>query len=146
MEYQITNGKVVKVDYVWSMPTDIKSRRPLMEVPMANFVEKPKSKKGVYLRSSIMTVAPAVAIASQGVFWNAFLTYIFPWMLDLSKVFCAIKIAQGFYQENRGGGDSNSGMGSIVKYGKWYLIFWCIPWLVTLIDQVGQQMFNDLTK
>lgn len=142
----MTNGKMTKVDYRWEMPVDnLKTRRPLMEIPMAT-IQKP-SNRGVYLRSSLMTVAPAVTIVSKGVFWSAFLTYIFPWMLDLSKVFCAIKIAQGFYQENRTGGQGGTtGMSALTKYGKWYLIFWLIPWGVSLIDQVGQQMFNELNK
>lgn len=85
-----------------------------------------------------------VAIGSGGVFWSAFLTYIFPWMLDIAKVYCAIRIAQAFYQEKRGGRDDGSGFGALLTWGKWYLIFWLLPWGVELIDQIGNTMFNDL--
>jgi len=85
-----------------------------------------------------------IAVGSSGVFWKAFLVYIFPWMLDIAKVYCAIKICQAFYEEKRGGREGGTGFGALVQYGKWYLVFWLIPWGVELIDQLGGQMFNDL--
>lgn len=92
----------------------------------------------------ILATATTVTTGGSGVFWDAFMTYIFPWMLDIAKVFCAIKIAQGFYQEKRGGRDEGTGFGALVTYGKWYLVFWLIPWGVELIDQIGGKMLNDL--
>lgn len=109
--------------------------------------ESIKSKGFNFLKNSNFAVAPVVAtpaVATKGVFWNVFLTYLFPWMLDVAKVYCAIKIAQAFYQEKRGGRDEGTGFGALVAYGKWYLVFWLIPWGVELIDQVGELMFNDL--
>ena len=92
----------------------------------------------------ILATATTVTTGGSGVFWDAFMTYIFPWMLDIAKVFCAIKIAQGFYQEKRGGRDEGTGFGAMVTYGKWYLVFWLIPFGVELIDQVGSKMLNEL--
>jgi hypothetical protein len=66
--------------------------------------------------------------------------------MDIAKVYCAIKIAQAFYQENSGSKNGGSGMASFVTYGKWYLLFWLIPWGVELIDQIGGKMFSDLTN
>lgn len=92
-----------------------------------------------------IVVATAVAnTTGAGVFWDAFMKYIFPYMLDIAKVFCAIKIAQGFYNEKRGGRDEGTGFGTMVTYGKWYLVFWLIPFGVELIDQVGNKMLNEL--
>jgi hypothetical protein len=90
------------------------------------------------------TLALGVATGGSGVFWDAFMTYIFPWMLDIAKVFCAIKIAQAFYQERRGGRDEGTGFGALIQYGKWYLVFWLIPWGVELIDQIGGKMLDEL--
>lgn len=91
-----------------------------------------------------IVLATAGATGGTGIFWNAFMEYIFPYMLDIAKVFCAIKIAQGFYQEKRGGRDEGTGFGALVTYGKWYLVFWLIPWGVEIIDQLGASMLNDL--
>lgn len=85
-----------------------------------------------------------ITTGGAGVFWDAFMQYIFPWMLDIAKVFCAIKIAQAFYQERRGGRDEGTGFGALVTYGKWYLVFWLIPWGVELIDEIGSKMLNEL--
>jgi len=112
----------------------------IVDIPRA----KESIKSGNFLKNMNFAVAPITIGATKGVFWGAFLTYIFPWMLDIAKVFCAIKIAQAFYQERRGGRDEGTGMSALVQYGKWYLVFWLIPWGVTLIDEIGQQMFTDL--
>lgn len=85
-----------------------------------------------------------VTIGGSGIFWKAFLVYIFPWMLDIAKVYCAVKIMQAFYEEKRGGREGGTGFGALVQYGKWYLVFWLIPWGVELVDQLGGQMFSDL--
>jgi hypothetical protein len=114
-------------------------------VDMPRIKETIKSKSKNFLKNTQFATAPVV-IGSQGVFWKAFLVYIFPWMLDIAKVYCAIRIAQAFYQEKRGGRDDGTGMGAVVTFGKWYLIFWLIPWAVELIDQIGGTMFNDLTN
>lgn len=81
-----------------------------------------------------------------GVFWTAFMTYIFPWLLDIAKVYCAWKVVQGFYSEGKGLGKEGgrSGFGSLVYYGKWYLAFWLVPWGVELIDEIGRQMNYEL--
>jgi hypothetical protein len=155
MEFRLMNGKMVQIDksvknpaYTWKMPNDnlnIKPTRNLMDVPMMPIREV--SKQGVYANSSMVIGSTFVLAAinpENGIFWETFMKYIFPWFLDIAKVFCAIKVAQAFYQENRGGRDSGSGMGSLVIYGKWLLLFHLIPWGVTLIDQIGKQMFNDL--
>lgn len=83
-----------------------------------------------------------------GVFWTAFMTYIFPWMLDIAKVYCAFQIAQSFYKENKGmgGKDGRTGFQSLVYFGKWYLAFWLIPWAVELIDQIGEKMNRELIE
>lgn len=85
-------------------------------------------------------------LVSGGIFWGIFLSYIFPVLLDIAKVFCAFKVAQAFYEERSGstGRDGKSGFQSLVYYGKWYLAFWMIPWGVELIDQFGGKMYNDL--
>ena len=100
---------------------------------------KMKMKKSIKGKS--FAVAP---VASQGIFWKAFLVYIFPWMLDVAKVYCAIRVAQAFYQEKRGGRDDSSGLSALLTYGKWYLVFWLVPVGVELIDQIGSTMFNEL--
>lgn len=92
-----------------------------------------------------MVVATAVAnTTSTGVFWDAFIQFVYPWFLDLAKVFCAIKIAQGFYEERRAGKDGGTGIGNFVHYGKFYLLFALIPWIVELIDEVGSKMLLEL--
>jgi hypothetical protein len=126
---------------------EVKSQSPISTayiVDMPRIKESIKSNGKNFLKNSQLAVAPAVTIGSQGVFWKAFLVYIFPWMLDIAKVYCAIRIAQAFYQEKRGGRDEGTGLGAVVTYGKWYLIFWLIPWFTELIDQIGGQMFTQL--
>lgn len=92
-----------------------------------------------------MVVATAVAnTTGAGVFWDAFIKFIYPWLLDIAKVFCAIKIAQGFYNEKRAGKDGGSGLETLVTYGKWLLFFHLVPFFVLLIDQLGLKMVNDL--
>lgn len=124
-----------EVSYTWTVP-------PISKSSLSN------SKNGVYAKSSVLAMLPVFGVltvgASQGVFWSAFLTYIFPYMLDIAKVFCAIKIAQAFYQEKRGGRDEGGGIGAFVTYGKWYLLFSIMPWAVELIDQLGGKMLSEL--
>lgn len=92
-----------------------------------------------------IVMATAVAnTTGAGVFWDAFIKFIYPWLLDIAKVFCAIKIAQGFYNEKRAGKDGGSGLETLVTYGKWLLFFHLVPFFVLLIDQLGLKMVNDL--
>lgn len=109
--------------------------------------QKPTNRrKGVTAMSFALPVAIGVAtsITGTGVFWNAFMQYIFPYLMDVAKVYCVIKISQGFYEEKRGGRDGGSGMQSFVTYGKWYILFMLVPWGVELIDQLGGKMLTDL--
>lgn len=89
----------------------------------------------------VYAVAP---IGGSGVFWEAFLQYIFPWVLDIGKVYCCIRVAQAFYQERRGGRDEGTGIQALLVHGKWYLALWLLPWGVELIDGIGHQMFTNL--
>ena len=84
-------------------------------------------------------------IQSKGVLFPVFMENIFPWLLDLAKVYCALKIAQAFYAEKRGSSrDGDTGMGAVVQYGKWYLMFWLVPWFVEIIDQVGGSLLQEV--
>lgn len=135
---------------------EVKSRnilndmREIAPLSTAYIVDMPRVKESIknmdFLKGKSFMFVPVLGVATggSGVFWDAFMTYIFPWMLDIAKVFCAIKIAQAFYQERRGGRDEGSGFGAVVTYGKWYLVFWLIPWGVELIDQIGGKMLNEL--
>lgn len=126
----------------------------------ALIVDIPSVKKSMkrnrqnFLKNSSFSIAPiwvlgtatgvGADMAGAGVFWDTFLTYIFPWMLDIAKVYCLVRIAQAFYKERRGGSDSGTGWSALLEHGKWYLIFWLLPIGVELIDQVGHKMFLDL--
>lgn len=92
----------------------------------------------------VLATTAVASTAGTGIFWDAFMKYLFPYMLDIAKVFCAIKVAQGFYNEKRGGKDSGSGMEALLTYGKWYLLFTLMPWAVELLDQLGSKMLMDL--
>jgi len=105
---------------------------------------KNKIKSAIYLDGKVMSIAISSTAIGGGVFWTAFMKYIFPYFIDIAKVFCVIKIAQGFYNERRGGMDSGSGLGSLVTYSKWYLCFLLLPVFVNLVDQVGHKMLIDL--
>jgi len=105
-------------------------------------------KGGVYAKSSLLASIPVIGAVTlgdhQGIFWSAFLEYIFPWMLDIAKVYCLIRIAQAFYEEKRGGRDGGTGFQALIAHGKWYLIFWLLPIGVEMIDQLGQKIFEDM--
>ena len=153
MKFQLIDGKMKPIQEVskevitWSFPTEptVKNRRGMEDIPFATLNYQPKT---FNVRSSLIaglgTVTLAAANPTNGIFWNTFMTYLFPWFLDIAQVFCAIKIAQAFYQENRGGRDSGSGMESMVTYGKWLLLFHMIPFAVKLIDQLGKTMANSV--
>jgi hypothetical protein len=81
-----------------------------------------------------------------GLLWSAFSLYVFPWMLDIAKCYCAFMIAQGFYKEHKGmdGKSGRSGFQSFIYYGKWLIIFHLIPVGVELLDQIGGRMLIDI--
>lgn len=152
MRFQRINGKMVRVDenapiQTWTFPNDptIKSGRKMDDIPFATLNPINRS---FYAKSSIVAGLGSISLAAinpqNGIFWETFMTYLFPWFLDIANVFCVIKIAQAFYQENRGGSDKGTGMSSIVLYGKWLLLFHLIPFFVKLIDQMGLRMVKDL--
>jgi hypothetical protein len=109
-----------------------------------DFLKGGKGRKAYSIAMPTLVLGVATVTSGSGVFWSAFMQYIFPWLLDVAKVFCAIKIAQSFYQERRGGRDEGTGFGALISYGKWYLVFWLVPWFVELIDQVGGKMLLEL--
>lgn len=145
MKFRLVEGQMSLIEREIDVMDVMRNSLPLST---AFVVDLPLIKKSVKSGSFLKNrnYAGAVAIGSKGVFWTAFLTYIFPWMLDIAKVYCAIRICQAFYQEKRGGRDEGTGFGALVSYGKWYLVFWLIPWGVELIDQIGGEMFKDLHK
>lgn len=102
--------------------------------------------KEEFMGNKIMKEA-GVVLKSGGVFWPIFMEFVFPWFLDIAKVYCCIKICQAFLQERSGsaGGDGKTGIQAIVHYGKWFLIFELIPFAVELIDQIGHKMITELS-
>lgn len=161
MVFQLINGKMVQVDqsakvasYTWKMPNDnlaTKPKRNIIDVPM--MPSPTESKKGVYARSSLGVGIVAATAGLKGInpengmFWEIFMQYIYPWFLDIANVFVAIKVAQAFYQENRGGSGSSSGSGgmsALVVHAKWLLLFHLIPFFVKLVDEVGRKMTQEL--
>lgn len=118
--------------------------------PISNafIIDVPHIKKGIKEKGrNILTnqnFAVAGTATGAGVFWKAFMLYIFPWMLDVAKVYCLVRIAQAFYQEKRGGRDEGTGLQALVTHGKWYLAFWLLPLGVELIDGIGSTMYTDL--
>jgi hypothetical protein len=94
----------------------------------------------------MFSALPVTAIVGQNVFWDAFQRFIFPWILDVSKVWCAIKICQGFYKEKRGmgGSDGDGGMSSLLTYGRWLILLYLVPFGVDLFDGIAKTMYNNL--
>lgn len=149
----VRNENGILVEKTQNVIQEMKRVAPLSTsiiVDIPNFKETMKTRSRNFLKNgNFMFVAPTVVatstgIDSGGVFWQTFLTYIFPWMLDIAKVYCLVRIAQAFYQEKRGGRDSGTGFQALLEHGKWYLIFWLLPIGVELIDQVGHRMFTDM--
>lgn len=143
----LENKTIIK----WNIPSEptINQKRNIMDIPTMPL----SSIKGkdAYLRSSSLIGMSSLILlnvngvnAIDGIFWTMFQTYIYPWFLDLATVFVAIKISQGFYQENRGGKDSGSGFSAVFTYGKWLLLFHMIPFFVKLMDEIGRTMSNHL--
>lgn len=119
-------------------------------VDIPNMKESIKKRSKNFLTNTNFSVVPiwtlgtATQMTGGGLFWDTFLTYIFPWMLDIAKVYCLIRIAQAFYEEKRGGRDGGTGFSALVQHGKWYLVFWLLPLGVELIDQIAGTMFNEI--
>lgn len=153
MRFQWMDKKTVNVEekssvIKWNFPTEptIKVRRKMDDIPFATFDYINQSKYTA--KSSMIAGLGAISLATinpqNGIFWETFMVYLFPWFLDIAQVFCAIKVAQAFYQENRGGRDSGTGIGAMVTYGKWLLLFHMIPFFVKLIDELGQRMAESI--
>lgn len=151
MRFKLENGKMVL-----QKECVVEKMQSISPISSAYVIDIPKliDKSKNYLNTSgvAYSVAPVWMLgnamtpvgASTGVFWNAFLQYIFPWVLDVGKVYCCIRIAQAFWQERRGGRDGESGISALLTHGKWYLCLWLLPWGVELIDGIGGTMFENL--
>lgn len=138
----MTNSLVFKLDSDNKLKLVKKENREIKDVEIVK-------KKGNYFYSFFPTATLIVGTAvandvGAGIFWGTFMKYIFPYMLDIAKVFCAIKITQAFYQERRGGRDGGTGLEAVVTYGKWYMLFALTPWAVELLDELGVKMLSDL--
>ena len=97
----------------------------------------------------IMTAIPASAeglsAANSNIIWKVFMNNIYPWFMSIARVFCVVKIAQGLFEQHSAGARaSESGFGSIVKWGKWLIIFNFIPAVVELIDVASKNMLKDI--
>ena len=156
---QSGNLSLVKRDILKEMNQQLPltSSTTLYTVDIPHIVEKVRSGKNYvknmeFLQHKAFSFVPLpilgaiTHLGSQGIFWKAFLVYIFPWMLDIAKVYCCIRIAQAFYQEKRGGREDGSALSSFLQYGKWYLFFWLLPIGVELLDEIGGTIFQDLQK
>jgi hypothetical protein len=153
MKFKFQDGKMIH-EAGQNIMQDMKRVAPIstsLIVDIPNIKETMKKKSKNFLKNSSFMFAPMVlgtatsgTLQSGGLFWDTFLTYIFPWMLDIAKVYCLIRIAQAFYEEKRGGRDSGTGFSALIQHGKWYLVFWLLPLGVELIDQVASTMFNEI--
>jgi hypothetical protein len=151
MTFKLNNGEMTLANKSNNLIEDIKKSLPLST---AYIVDTPRIKESIkdmgFLKGRALSVAvPTLMLGmatggSSGIFWDTFLQYIFPWLLDIAKVYCAIQIARSFYEERRGGRDGGTGFGALVTYGKWLLLFHLLPWGVELIDELGQSMWNNL--
>jgi hypothetical protein len=131
--------------------------KEVRETPITTFYSvdmrevKSYVKEMKFLEGKSFSFAPMLVLGTvdmskggAGIMWDTFLKYIFPWMLDIAKVFCAIKIAQGFYNEHRGGQKDGTGWSSLVSNGKWLIFFHLLPFFVGLVDGIGASMVNGL--
>lgn len=147
MRFQLHDGEMV-LQRANNILEDMNKSLP---ISTALIVDIPNIKESIGKKSKNILKTPMVysvtpAIGSTGVFWHAFLTYIFPWILDIGKVYCCIRVAQAFYQERRGGRDEGTGIQALLVHGKWYLALWLLPWGVELIDGIGHTMFDNLRQ
>lgn len=140
----VENGKVKKFESKQSKS----STAYIVDIPrIKESIKNMEFTKGKTMSVALPLVvgtATGVGGAGVGVFYNTFMVYLFPYMLDIAKVYCIIKIAQGFYEERIGGKQGGSGLGNFVTYGKWLLLFHLIPFFILLVDQLGLKMMNDL--
>lgn len=150
MTFKLQDGNMSLVNNKKIM-SDINKSFPISSAYVVDFKVIKKSIKNMdFIKNKSLSIAPVglvVGVAtggSGGIFWDVFMQYIFPWLTDIAKVFCAIKIAQAFYQERRGGRDEGTGVGAFVTYGKWLLLFHLLPFGVELIDEIGNKMWSDL--
>lgn len=159
MKFNVVNGKMMQIDFnnlnkpialnFDNIPTFNKND---IELSFQNFkmidIREVKQSLATTIKMWFPFGEKATTMA-VGIFWTAFMTYIFPWLLDIAKVYCAWKIAQGFYRDGKGMGSKDGGSGgfaNLVYYTKWYLMFWCLPFLVEVIDQIGHKLNEDLLK
>lgn len=155
----VSNKEVSQKVITWNFPNEATVRsttkkRNIMDIPMMPIKEKKKGKFHLNTPSviggaasiALMSTTSTVKIGSSGVFLPIFLENIFPLMLDIASVYVVIKIAMDFYKEQRGGGDSKDdlGLGTVMKNGKWLLLFYLIPFFIRLLEQLGMQMANKV--
>ena len=153
----VSNKEVSKTVITWNIPSEptvrpINKKRDIMDIPMMPIKERKNGKFSVNSSSviggagaiALMSATNNVQIGTAGVFLPIFLENIFPLMLDIASVYVVIKIAMDFYKEQRGGGDSKDdlGLGTVMKNGKWLLLFYLIPFFIRLLEQLGMQMAN----
>lgn len=154
MRYQRVNGKMTRVEecskvITWNFPEPIVSTKKATKD--IHIITNSSKQKDVVAKSSLLAAASGLVMMNAsgisveaGLFWSMFMEYIYPWFVDLATVYAAIRIAMAFYEEQRGGRDSKNGFSSFVSYGKWLLLFHLIPFIVKLIDTVGQKMADSL--
>lgn len=146
MKFQLMNGEMV----LQQSGNILENMNRSLPISTAFIVDVPDIKESIKERSKNFLKTPMVfavaPIGSTGVFWDAFLQYIFPWVLDIGKVYCCIRIAQAFWQERRGGRDDQSGIQSVLTHGKWYVMLWLLPVFVELMDGIGETMFDNMRK
>lgn len=151
MKFRLQDGEMVLA----RKRNVVNEMRDALPLSTAYIVDTPMIKESIknmnFLKNKTLSIAiptlalgVATGVGGAGVFWATFMKYIFPWLLDVAKVYCVIKIAQGFYEERRGGRDGGTGFSGFVTYGKWLILFYLIPWGVELIDQLGMKMLIDL--
>ena len=134
----------------WNLPSEPTVRpsakkRDIMDIPMIPINESKKNK--FYANSSTLIGGSLLtATTSAGVFLPIFLDNIFPLMLDVASVYVVIKIAMDFYKEQMNGGEGKDslGLGTVMKNGKWLLLFYLIPFFIKLLEQIGMQMANKV--
>ena len=154
MRYQRVDGKMTRVEecskvITWNFPEPIsstkKSDKGISSIPKSSKQKDAIAKSSLLATSSGLVLMNASGVSAEaGLFWSIFMEYIYPWFVDLATVYAAIRIAMAFYEEQRGGRDSKNGFSSFVSYGKWLLLFHMIPFIVKLIDTVGQKMADSL--
>lgn len=137
----------------WELPSKptVKPKRDIKEIPMMPTKDISFKPTGTFAKSSMLAGLSSMALmtsagASSGIIWDSFINYVYPWFLEVAKVFCIIKVAQTMYQNqstgSRGGEATN--FGAILSWGKWYAIFLFLPFVVELIEGASQDMLKQL--